>query len=507
MAKVLIVDDDPDIVGIVRLLFETAGHQVATTLDPRRALDLAEDFPADAMVLDVMMPGMSGWEVLEEVRGSNRLQGLPVLMLSAIGDAENRTRGLRAGADDFLPKPFSHDELLARVERLIRRHTLTAGGLSGGIGRETLPDVLQTLELGKRTGRLELQQAGGAGVVLLEEGRVVTARMAGLEGWEAAFEVVSLTEGTFHFIDLPWVGPDGQSEPISVHAVLMESAWVEDELARRADSIPAADQPLLPASPTVPAPPVPEQLRGLPIAAVLRRCHQQPGTTLAALQGDGLAARRRLELAAAWLAQAGLLTTRSAGPSGPEVRAGSAAEPASKAEREEDLDAALREVFQEALYRGYPLDPLEVLVYVSETGWRSFRPLVQGMGSTRWAAPATASDLAARPRGRAAIELVHAGGRLRLRFESLPGAAPAVAIERCLAVLVWLDRDPLDDEVDRLLGNLAATAGDGTSLLVLGASASDSASPELTPFGRWQQIDDLPATWSELFAHLTTATP
>ncbi len=120
MARVLIVDDDPDIVGIVRLLFEAAGHEVATTLDPRRALDLAASFPADAMVLDVMMPGMSGWEVLEAVRGSERLQGLPVLMLSANGDADNRSRGLRAGANDFLAKPFSYDELLTRVEHLIQ---------------------------------------------------------------------------------------------------------------------------------------------------------------------------------------------------------------------------------------------------------------------------------------------------------------------------------------------------------------------------------------------------
>lgn len=118
MAHILIVDDDPDILIVVETLLDAAGHQVATVSDPRTVSDLVRDRSFDAIVLDVMMPGLSGFDVLHTLRGETTSSRIPILFLSAHGDSQARIRGLREGADDFLSKPFVPEELVLRIERL-----------------------------------------------------------------------------------------------------------------------------------------------------------------------------------------------------------------------------------------------------------------------------------------------------------------------------------------------------------------------------------------------------
>jgi len=120
-ASILVVDDQEPVRRVVRLLLERAGHQVAEAGDGRTALErLARDVP-DAVLLDVAMPGLDGWKTLGRIR---ELSDVPVLMLTGRGAELERVRGLRAGADDYLVKPFGRQELVARVEALLRR----AGG-------------------------------------------------------------------------------------------------------------------------------------------------------------------------------------------------------------------------------------------------------------------------------------------------------------------------------------------------------------------------------------------
>ena len=121
MGKILLVDDNPDILMVLRVTFEVAGHEVIATEDPREVLALAERNAPDAVVLDVMMPGRSGWEVLREIRERPALVTLPVVLLTALADVQDRVKGLRGGADDYQTKPFDPEELLARVEGLIAR--------------------------------------------------------------------------------------------------------------------------------------------------------------------------------------------------------------------------------------------------------------------------------------------------------------------------------------------------------------------------------------------------
>jgi DNA-binding response OmpR family regulator len=115
---VLVVDDDEDIRALLRLVLERAGYDVDDQPDGRAALRAFHTGKHDLIVLDVTMPELDGWEVLERIRD---LSEVPVLMLTARDSESDRVRGLRGGADDYVTKPFDRDELLARVEALMRR--------------------------------------------------------------------------------------------------------------------------------------------------------------------------------------------------------------------------------------------------------------------------------------------------------------------------------------------------------------------------------------------------
>ena len=118
MTKILAVEDEPDITLALRLIFERAGYNFISCPDGRTGLRKVHEEKPDLVLLDVGLPGMDGWTVLERIRD---LADLPVLMLSAHGQETDKVRGLRAGADDYVTKPFTNNELLARAEALLRR--------------------------------------------------------------------------------------------------------------------------------------------------------------------------------------------------------------------------------------------------------------------------------------------------------------------------------------------------------------------------------------------------
>jgi DNA-binding response OmpR family regulator len=123
-ARVLVIDDDADVRGLVAELLERAGLSVEQAEDGRSGLRALHKTPPDLVVLDVSMPDLDGWQTLERIRD---LSEVPVLMLTARGDELERVRGLQAGADDYVVKPFGRQELLARVQALLRRAGREAG--------------------------------------------------------------------------------------------------------------------------------------------------------------------------------------------------------------------------------------------------------------------------------------------------------------------------------------------------------------------------------------------
>ncbi|NDQ56728.1 MAG: response regulator [Acidipila sp.] len=121
MKRVLIVEDDKDIVELVRYNLEKEGYQVASAADGLGALAHVKKSAPDLVILDLMLPKLSGLEVCREVRRDVALNRLPILMLTARGDEADRVVGLEMGADDYVTKPFSPRELVARVKALLRR--------------------------------------------------------------------------------------------------------------------------------------------------------------------------------------------------------------------------------------------------------------------------------------------------------------------------------------------------------------------------------------------------
>ncbi len=116
--RVLLVDDEERILNFLRSKLKTAGYEVATATNGVEALEQAQTQEPDLMVLDVLMPRLNGFDTLKELR---RFSSVPVIILSARGADTDRIKGLSLGADDYLPKPFNPDELVARIEALRRR--------------------------------------------------------------------------------------------------------------------------------------------------------------------------------------------------------------------------------------------------------------------------------------------------------------------------------------------------------------------------------------------------
>jgi two-component system response regulator MprA len=116
--RILLVDDDAPLAASVRRALAYEGHEVEVATDGTAALVAARDRPPDLVVLDVMLPGIDGVEVCRRLRAGS---DTPILMLTAREAVSDRVKGLDAGADDYLVKPFAYDELLARVRALLRR--------------------------------------------------------------------------------------------------------------------------------------------------------------------------------------------------------------------------------------------------------------------------------------------------------------------------------------------------------------------------------------------------
>ena len=118
MAKVLIVDDDPSTALITRTVLEVHGHSVVSVTDPLRAVSTAVELQPDCVVLDIVMPEVSGFALFGQLRETCETNDIPVLFLSALSTAADRVQGLRLGANDYLTKPFEPEELVLRVERM-----------------------------------------------------------------------------------------------------------------------------------------------------------------------------------------------------------------------------------------------------------------------------------------------------------------------------------------------------------------------------------------------------
>ncbi len=119
MTRVLVVDDEPNIVLSLEFLMRQAGFDVTTAGDGESALEQVQQQPPDLVLLDISLPGLSGFEVLERLRAQPDHTRLPIIMLTAHGREVEREKGLALGADDYVTKPFSTQQLVEKVKQLL----------------------------------------------------------------------------------------------------------------------------------------------------------------------------------------------------------------------------------------------------------------------------------------------------------------------------------------------------------------------------------------------------
>lgn len=119
--RILVVDDDPGMIRVARMDLEKEGYKVVSAEDADDALKRLRGEDVDLILLDVELPGASGFQLLESIRQDEEIGSIPVIMLTVRGEERDKLKGLKTGADDYLVKPFSRRELLARIEAVLRR--------------------------------------------------------------------------------------------------------------------------------------------------------------------------------------------------------------------------------------------------------------------------------------------------------------------------------------------------------------------------------------------------
>ena len=151
--KVLVVDDEESILDFITMALEHDGYQVVTAITGSQALDVYQEERPQMVILDWMLPDLDGLQVCQRLRQAS---SVPILMLTAKGEWEDRVKGLDAGADDYLAKPFKYQELLARMRAVLRRtgsdvgSTLTFGDLNLNVSNRTLLKQEKPVELTHR---------------------------------------------------------------------------------------------------------------------------------------------------------------------------------------------------------------------------------------------------------------------------------------------------------------------------------------------------------------------
>jgi CheY-like chemotaxis protein len=241
--RILVVDDDPTTLLALNALMTRRGHEVTVAEDGEEGLRVALEIVPELIVTDVMMPVMDGFSFVRRVRSEKALALVPVIFLTSLDTAEDRIRGFRLGADDYLAKPFNAEELVLRVDKVLGH----AARLHGEVERMTRGDdagagfvgSLQELGLGSLLMLLEMERKSGmlavdgriAGRIFFAEGRPVDAFVGlegeGARGTEAVYEMLTWSMGRFEFNGVDVAIEDVIRKPASF--LLLEAARLMDE--------------------------------------------------------------------------------------------------------------------------------------------------------------------------------------------------------------------------------------------------------------------------------------
>jgi len=244
--RILMVEDEPLIAHMLRDCLAPLYVEVVHVTTGPEALEVALSHPPDLILLDVMIPGIDGFEVARQIKSDPRTSHLPIIFLTALAQVKDKVRGFQLGADDYITKPFHPDEVQARITGALQRAEAVraqraaegARGTRGRLRDMSLPNLMQFIELERASGVLSLTHAAEQGHIYFDRGRVVNAAMGAAHGEEAVYRLLDWDDGDFDFERLPdGSGPEAVVTA-SNHALLLEGMRRKDERQRLQGQLP-----------------------------------------------------------------------------------------------------------------------------------------------------------------------------------------------------------------------------------------------------------------------------
>lgn len=242
MEKILIVDDSLVMRRMLRTELTKNSYEVVDAENGKEALERAAMTQPDLIISDINMPVMDGWEFCWQLRKNPHLNKIPFIFLSANNEVSDRVRGIQLGADDYIIKPFSPQELIARVQGLVLRYKREDPeeeqnrSLTGNLAKMSLPNLLQFLNMNSMSGVLEINYQDKKGQIFIKEGDIINSKVDQIQGKKALFRVLSWKEGRFIF---------GEDEPVGQVVfqenslkLIMDCLKQLDELDKIRDNIP-----------------------------------------------------------------------------------------------------------------------------------------------------------------------------------------------------------------------------------------------------------------------------
>ncbi len=243
--RVLIVDDDEATHDVVGTYLRLAGFRVSGCRDGSDAPQVASDVRPDLILLDIQMPVRNGFDTIEALRRDPSLRDVPVLFLSSLRREDFKVRGLELGAEDYITKPCSKPELLARIRAAVRRsrrYRRVQGVLEGELAQIGLATLLQTLELGRKSGVISLPDLDAE--IVVSEGALAQIRLGTIHGDDALARALFVDKGHFSvaMTDVA-TSADAALSRGTMGALMAAMQSVDD--ARRSTSPMFDDNPLL----------------------------------------------------------------------------------------------------------------------------------------------------------------------------------------------------------------------------------------------------------------------
>jgi CheY-like chemotaxis protein len=241
MSKILLAEDDAWVSRTLALVLRKRGHDVDVVKNGEEALARTYARRPDLLITDALMPVLDGWSLVRKLRSETSFSSLPIIVLTALSSPEDRIRAFRLGADDFVTKPFSYEELDLRVKLALRRsptgeraRTDGTASLHGRLAHVTLPSLLILIDQERKTGHLCVRgERGEFAELMVRQGRVIQARLhdrPDVIGAACVFHALRWRDGEFEFFSADVDGMDEIEMPTT--QLLLEGARLLDEDSR-----------------------------------------------------------------------------------------------------------------------------------------------------------------------------------------------------------------------------------------------------------------------------------